>query len=144
MKKMFRLIKKETSKLVHLFLHPTFIYLTVIGNSILIAATLAVYFLEKGVNPLIHNYFDSLWWGIATITTVAYGDIVPSTIPGRIIGICLMYTGTVLFITFTGLVFTVLLAPLTREMAEEEAETKKIEKSISELKGKIEELEKRI
>lgn len=47
------------------------------------------------------HYIDAVWWSFATATTVGYGDITPVTIPGRLIGICLMLTGTCLFATFT-------------------------------------------
>lgn len=39
------------------------------------------------------TYGDSLWWGVVTITTVGYGDIVPETRVGRITAAFLMLTG---------------------------------------------------
>ena len=35
----------------------------------------------------IKNFFDAIWWSLVTITTVGYGDLVPKTFWGRIIGI---------------------------------------------------------
>ena len=105
---MLKLLKTETRKLVKVFWHPTFLYLTIVGNGILILAVTAVYFLERGPDSQIKTYFDSLWWGISTITTVAYGDKLPQTMAGRLIGIILMYTGTVLFISFTGVLMMIL------------------------------------
>jgi voltage-gated potassium channel len=34
-----------------------------------------------------------MWWGIVTLTTVGYGDVVPITEKGRIAGTALMLTG---------------------------------------------------
>jgi voltage-gated potassium channel len=36
-----------------------------------------------------------LWWAIVTITTVGYGDVVPRTVPGRLVGVCLMVSGLI-------------------------------------------------
>ncbi len=43
---------------------------------------------------------DGLWWALTTVTTVGYGDIVPTTDSGRIIGLIVMSVG----ISFVALV----------------------------------------
>lgn len=54
----------------------------------------AVLVLETGSNEArITNFADAVWWSISTITTVGYGDIVPHSIPGRIMGMVLMVVG---------------------------------------------------
>ena len=45
--------------------------------------------------------FDGAWWGIVTMTTVGYGDVVPHTLAGRVIAICLMVVGICLFAAVT-------------------------------------------
>lgn len=42
------------------------------------------------------TFGDSLWWGIVTITTVGYGDLVPETRLGRVTATALMLTGVAL------------------------------------------------
>ena len=39
------------------------------------------------------TYGDSLWWGVVTITTVGYGDLVPESRVGRLTATVLMLTG---------------------------------------------------
>jgi voltage-gated potassium channel len=35
----------------------------------------------------------ALWWAMVTVTTVGYGDVVPATPVGRLIGVALMFAG---------------------------------------------------
>jgi voltage-gated potassium channel len=51
------------------------------------------YVAEHPTNSDFATFGDSLWWGIVTLTTVGYGDIVPITEKGRIAGTFLMLTG---------------------------------------------------
>jgi voltage-gated potassium channel len=53
---------------------------------------------------------DALWWGLATVTTVGYGDIVPVTQTGRWIGVGLIATGIICFVGTTALVSSAFFA----------------------------------
>eukprot|EP00532_Pseudo-nitzschia_australis_P011748 CAMPEP_0168212712 /NCGR_PEP_ID=MMETSP0140_2-20121125/4412_1 /TAXON_ID=44445 /ORGANISM="Pseudo-nitzschia australis, Strain 10249 10 AB" /LENGTH=488 /DNA_ID=CAMNT_0008139523 /DNA_START=86 /DNA_END=1553 /DNA_ORIENTATION=+ len=55
-------------------------------------ATGLIYTAEHTVNPNINNYFDALYFGLTTLTTVGFGDVSPVTTQGRII-VC----GSILF-----------------------------------------------
>jgi hypothetical protein len=46
--------------------------------------------------PKYKNIPASLWWGIITITTVGYGDLSPTSIPGKIFGIFCALCGVLL------------------------------------------------
>jgi voltage-gated potassium channel len=51
------------------------------------------YVAEHPTNPEFNDFWSALWWGVVTLTTVGYGDIVPETSKGRVAGIFLMFTG---------------------------------------------------
>ncbi len=149
MKKFFL---KERVRFKRMLFHPTFLLLTVLGNLILFSCVTALYFFEHGVNPDIQSFFDSFWWGVATITTVGFGDVVPVTAAGKAIGILLMYTGTVLFISFTGVLVSLWMReevereifPLEKEIKEEERETIQVEKILHEIRDRLQRIEQNL
>ncbi len=65
---------------------------------------------------------DAVWWSMATITTVGYGDRYPVTTEGRVIGVILMVAGVSLFGCLSGLAASFFLgkrkevSPETREI----------------------------
>jgi len=50
------------------------------------------------------DYFDSLYWSIVTVTTVGYGDIVPTNIYSKILTLFLILSGVVAVSLFTAVV----------------------------------------
>nr|XP_027205582.1 uncharacterized protein LOC113799183 isoform X4 [Dermatophagoides pteronyssinus] len=61
----------------------TTVYIGFLG---LIFSSFLVYLSEKGVHPeKFNNYADALWWGVITLSTVGYGDLVPQTWPGKLV-----------------------------------------------------------
>jgi voltage-gated potassium channel len=52
---------------------------------VLLCAAIGMYFFEKDVQPEAFGSIPrAMWWGIATLTTVGYGDVYPVTPPGKI------------------------------------------------------------
>lgn len=91
------------SEMVILIKSPVFSLLTILGNSLIGLFSLIFYLVEKDTNHKLHSFIDALWWGFATATTTGYGDIIPVTIIGKILGIVLMLTGLAIFAMFTAL-----------------------------------------
>ena len=69
---------------------------------VVLASTLGLYLFD----PSINNLFDSLWFVLSTITTVGYGDILPQSGVGRIIGLIILIIGVLIFSTVTGAMAT--------------------------------------
>jgi voltage-gated potassium channel len=87
----------------------------------------------------ITNLIDAFWWASATVTTVGYGDVVPVTEPGRILGIVLMFVGISIIGAFISALGARLVGSRIKKRETIESDTKSlIIKRISE----IERLEK--
>jgi len=72
--------------------------------------------LEHDAQP---DHFDSLphalWWALATLTTVGYGDMTPITPLGRIVAGCVMICGIILFGLLAGILASGFSAEVRRE-----------------------------
>ena len=68
-------------------------YATVLLLLVLVIGSFLFFIVERGVNPEVPNYESAMWYAIVSMTTVGYGDIVPITLVGRIIGVILILTG---------------------------------------------------
>jgi len=116
------------------------ISLFIISVLVVLGSGIGIYLIESPhEDAQITNLIDAFWWVSATVTTVGYGDVVPVTEAGRIIGIALMFVG----ISIIGVFISTLGARLVgsrlkkREINESDAKSLIIKK-ISE----IERLEK--
>ena len=79
---------------VKLFFSFEFILITLLGNTIIFLFSAVIFYVEGPVNDQYSTYLDALWWAFSTATTVGYGDKVPITVLGKILGIILMVIGT--------------------------------------------------
>lgn len=71
---------------------------------LLVFASSAMYYVESEAQP---QQFSSIpaamWWGVATLTTVGYGDVYPVTTAGRFLGAGIAILGVGLFALPTGI-----------------------------------------
>lgn len=58
---------------------------------------------------------DAMWWAVATVTTVGYGDVVPVTIWGRVVGAITMVVGLLMLALPAGIVATAFANIITRQ-----------------------------
>jgi len=79
---------------------------------------------------------DALWWAVATVTTVGYGDFYPVTWEGRLIAAMLMITGVGVFSAIAGAMSTVFLAPT---VSQESHELKRLAGELANLRRLLEE-----
>lgn len=105
---------------------------------VLLFSSVAFFLIESGVNPEVSNYEDSLWYVIQTITTVGYGDVVPITQWGRLIGVIAMISAIGISSLLTAATTSSLMDKLRHEREELAQKTVNYVKSIEE---KIHDLE---
>lgn len=111
-----------------------------------------LYFWRK-FNPAVTVFEDSIWFSLVSITTTGYGDIVPITLPEKIVSGGLMISG-VSFATFAtaslaGSIFTSLREEKrSREKSMKDSNKKLLEKlennqkELNEIKEMVKNLEK--
>lgn len=84
------------------------LFFIVTGILIYLAAA-GIYFFEHEAQPeSFSSIFHSLWWAIATLTTVGYGDVYPITVGGKIFTFFVLIIGIGVVTVPAGLVATAL------------------------------------
>ena len=78
-------------------------------------SSVAILLVETTPDAKIQTAGDAMWWSLTTMTTVGYGDLVPVTTWGRLVGAILMLGGIGLFGVFTAVVASWFLEPVERE-----------------------------
>lgn len=74
---------------------------------ILILASSAMYYIEHEAQPDVFTSIPStMWWGVATLTTVGYGDVYPITPYGKILGSFIAILGIGVFALPAGIIAT--------------------------------------
>ena len=71
------------------------------------AAGVAVTRTDPGEFP---GVFAGWWWAASTVTTVGYGDVVPASTAGRVVGLVLMFTGVSLLAIMTASIAALLMS----------------------------------
>jgi len=95
-----------------------FAFLTLI---LLWLSAIGIYYFEHDAQPdKFESVFHSLWWAVATITTVGYGDVYPVTIGGRLFTFIVLLIGMGVIAVPAGLLAASLTRIVQREREQEE------------------------
>ncbi len=71
---------------------------------LLVVAATPLYSSEHETQPEAFSSIPAaMWWAIATLTTVGYGDIYPITVAGRLLGGVAAIVGVLMFALPTGI-----------------------------------------
>jgi len=88
---------------------------------------IAIYLIESPhEDAQITTLIDAFWWVSATVTTVGYGDVVPVTEMGRIMGIGLMFVGILIIGTIISSLGAILIGSRLKKHESVESSTKSL------------------
>lgn len=72
---------------------------------LILASSLCMYSVECGVEGSgFTNAFSGVWWAVSTLLTVGYGDIVPMTTLGKLLGAVITFLGVGMVAIPTGII----------------------------------------
>jgi voltage-gated potassium channel len=63
-----------------------------------------------------HSVGEGLWWAVQTVTTVGYGDVVPTAVSGRIVATILMLAGIGIISVVTAVITAAFLETVRRRL----------------------------
>ena len=78
-------LKQFRHRIRHLVTQPVFVVITIFGNLLILFGSLSIYLLEHDTNSSVATLLDAVWWAVATVTTVGYGDVSPQTPAGKVV-----------------------------------------------------------
>ena len=87
------MIKKSVASFIRTLQRERVFGLVLALATILLLASIGFSLFEPAEGPWWTRFGRALWWGLVTLTTVGYGDVVPVTFLGRLVGVALMVIG---------------------------------------------------
>ena len=87
---------------------------------LMIIASVLMFNIENTAQPeVFKNAFDALWWALATLTTVGYGDIYPITTLGKVLSAIIALLGIGLVAVPTGIISAGFIEEISKEKEEQ-------------------------
>jgi len=75
----------------------------------IIISAFVMWRVELSSGGAVNNLPDALWWSVITITTIGYGDIIPTSVEGKIAGAIIAIMGAVMFMIFVAKVTSIFI-----------------------------------
>src|SRR5262245_32648710 len=110
--------------------------------AIVVVSGIAISFVDRKDFP---NIWIGMWWALQTVTTVGYGDVVPHTVVGRVIGSIVLLEGVAFIAVVTAAITSTFVARAAREYENirpgyELSDRQVLEKRLDDLDQKLDQL----
>ena len=104
--------------------------------SITVISGVLMHFTDEKTYPTIG---DGLWWAIQTVTTVGYGDLVPTSTVGRLVAALVMVVGIGFLTVVTASITSAFIESARRRLQGTEADT--LSPKLDQIGARLEEIE---
>ncbi|MEP1094825.1 MAG: ion transporter [Cyclobacteriaceae bacterium] len=103
--------------------------LTIVMVMLILASSL-MYYVEHEAQPeAFRNIPETMWWGVATLTTVGYGDVYPITGLGKLLGAFIAILGVGIFALPAGIIASGFESEISSRMREKDEKINEKEES---------------
>ena len=113
------------------------VVIATVSTSITVAAGILMTVADRKGFPSIGS---GLWWAVQTVTTVGYGDHVPTTVAGRLVAAVVMLVGIGFLTVITAAITSTFVSRSRREQASSSAITP-TEEQLKQIAGRLERIE---
>lgn len=104
------------------------VILTIVFVLLILASSL-MYYVEHEAQPeAFRSIPDTMWWGVATLTTVGYGDVYPITPLGRLLAAFIAILGVGIFALPAGIIASGFDSEIKEKMREKDSTEEKGQK----------------
>jgi voltage-gated potassium channel len=114
-------------------------YLVAFMLTIMLLAAATVHFLSP---KAFSTWGDEIWWAAQTVTTVGYGDVVPTTSGGRFIGGIVMFVSVATVSLVTAVVTAGFVAYQQRRLSGELERHQELRDSLARIEKRLQALER--
>lgn len=135
------IVLRNSEKVITKFLKQTYLD-KIIFVAIIFSFTITV--LICIFDSQINDIQTAVWYIIVSMTSTGYGDVVPQTISGRVLGIIAMIGGILIFATITAVISSIYMSKLHNSTQEDmESKIDDLTREIEKLHEKIDELKEK-
>lgn len=132
--KLYVLARETTGNISKFLKHTLLDKIIFIAIQFIFIVTVSIRLLDPGINDIP----TAIWFIVVSMTSTGYGDVVPVTYSGRLIGIIAMIGGILIFATIAAAISTIYMSKISRSHHDN------LESKIDELSSEVERLNKKI